>query len=218
MEDKKIRAVVFDIDGTLSPDISWTKITDLLGSSVPDHERIYRDFKSGRASYEECVKIVLKLWRGEGELHRSRLEKMFRAWNIKDDAIPLFRYLKGRGYVTCLITGSVDLFAQVIAERVGADAWYANSALTWDGDGNLADFAYEPRAGEKKLKQFLKFCASRGLEPSECLAVGDDANDIELFKISKHGILVETSTSAVLEPYAWKKVKALGEIREIITS
>ena len=103
--------MVFDIDGTLSPDISWTKITDLLGSSAPDHKRIYDDFKSGRASYEESVRIVLKLWKGGGDLHKSRLEKMFREWNLKNDAIPLFRYLKKKGYTTCLITGSVDLFA-----------------------------------------------------------------------------------------------------------
>lgn len=216
MENKKIKAVVFDIDGTLSPDTSWTKITDLLGSSVPDHKKIYDDFKSGRASYEECVRIVLKLWRGEGDLHKSRLEKMIREWNLKNDAIPLFRYLKEKEYITCLITGSVDLFAQVIAEMMGADTWYANATLTWDNEGNLADMAYEPRAGEKKLKQFLEFCSRNSLEAEECAAVGDDANDVELFKATGRGILVESPSSLALENVAWKKVRTLAEVRDIL--
>ncbi|MFH1162340.1 MAG: HAD-IB family phosphatase [Candidatus Jorgensenbacteria bacterium] len=214
--NKKIKAVVFDIDGTLSPDISWTKITDLLGSSVPDHKKIYGDFKSGRASYEESVRIVLKLWRGEGDLHKSRLEKMFREWNLKNDTVPLFRYLKKKGYLICLITGSVDLFAQVIAEMVGADAWYANSTLTWDNKGNLADLVYEPLAGEKKLKQFLEFCSRNSLEVEECVMVGDDMNDTELFKATRRGILVESPSSSVLENVAWKKVKTLTEIENIL--
>lgn len=118
-----IKAVVFDIDGTLSPDISWTKLTLQLGHSVPHHVEIYKKFKSGKLEYNEAKKAMLSLWTASGPLDKSRLEEMFRSWVLKDDAVPIFQYLKSKNYITCLITGSMDLFAQVIAQRVGVDFW-----------------------------------------------------------------------------------------------
>lgn len=130
--ENNIKAVVFDIDGTLSRDVSWTKLTLLLGASVPDYLKIYEDFKTGKLEYEESKRLLFKLWRGEGDLYRNKLKKIFDNWIIKEDAIPVFSYLKSKGYIICLITGSFDLFAQIIAEKVGADFWYANTILHWD--------------------------------------------------------------------------------------
>jgi len=211
-----IKAVIFDIDGTLSSDISWTKLTLLLGKSVPDHLKIYEDFKTGKLEYEESKRLLLKLWRGEGVLHKNKLQKIFDSWIIKENTIPLFSYLKSKRYITCLITGSVDLFAQTIAGKVGADFWYANTILHWDEDDILQDFDYELNAADKKLEQFENFKKQNSLENSECVVVGDDSNDIELFKITQHGIIVESPTSSVLELFAWKKVKDLIEIKNIL--
>lgn len=212
----KIRAVVFDIDGTLSPDVSWTKLTLLLGASVPDHIKIYEDFKNGNLEYEESKKALLRLWRGGGEVSKNKLTKIFAEWTLKEDAKHLFEYLRSKGYITCLITGSVSLFAEIISKRLKADAWYANTVLHWDENDHLKDYDYERRAAEKKLEQFVDFCVKNSLEVSQCVAVGDDSNDTELFKMTKHGILVESPTSQVLESIAWKKVKSLSEIEKIL--
>ena len=136
--DKKIKAIVFDIDGTLSSDISWSKITNELGASVPNLERFYEDLKKGRLTLEDGQGAMVTLWRGkEGNLTKEKLLGIFDRWTLKEDAVNLFSYLKEKGYLTCLITGSVDLFAEVIAKKVEADFWYANSKLVWDKDGNL---------------------------------------------------------------------------------
>ena len=212
----EIRAVVFDIDGTLLPDISWTRMTLGLGVSVPDHLRIYEDFKKGRMEYAESKKALLALWRGRGELRRERLKAMFDDWELKKDAKPLMDYLSAKGYLLCLITGSMDLFAETVAEKLGIGSWYANGLLHWDEEGFLRDFDWEPRAAEKKTEQFREFCAKHSLEPSQCAAVGDDSNDLELFRVSGRGILVESPTSQVLQASAWKKVRNLEEIMKIL--
>lgn len=211
-----MKAVVFDIDGTLSPDISWTKLTLLLGASVPDHLKIYEDFKNGNLEYEESKKALLRLWRGDGEVSKKKLREIFSCWTLKEGVVPLFAYLRSKGYITCLITGSVDLFAHVIAEKVGADAWYANTALRWDHNDYLQDYDYERNAAEKKLEQFKNFCEQHSFKPTECVVVGDDANDIELFKASGHGIAVESPTSSVLDEFAWKKIRTLSEVKGIV--
>ena len=216
MDKKCIRAVIFDIDGTLSPDISWTKITETLGASVPHHLEIYEQFKTGILSQEEGEQAILKLWRGGGELHKSRLEHMFTEWTLKPDAIPVFQSLKVARVITCLITGSVDLFAEMIAERVKADDWYANAVLAWDERGNLSNINYEIDATAKKLGQFQEFCEKHEFQPTECVVVGDDTNDEALFRTTGRGIAVESLTSSVLDPVAWRKVKTLSEISGIL--
>lgn len=66
------------------------------------------------------------------------------------------------------------------------------------------------------MEQFKKFISQNSLRSSECVVIGDDSNDIELFKITRHGIAVESPTSSVLESFAWKKIKDLVEIKNIL--
>lgn len=212
--NRSIKAVVFDIDGTLSPDISWTKITHELGSSVPDHERIYENFKERKLTLEEGQEAMLLLWRGEGGvLRREKLVGILDKWILKNDVIEVFRFLKRMGILTCLITGSIDLFAEIIAKKVDADFWFANTELIWDKNNNLENLIFEPDAGKKKLNQFFEFCSQNNLRPQECLVVGDDSNDIQLFKTTGRGVAVESSTSYVLDDVAWKKISKLKEIK-----
>lgn len=46
-----IKAVIFDIDGTLTERDSWTRLTDDLGGSADEHLYIFKDFLGGRTSY-----------------------------------------------------------------------------------------------------------------------------------------------------------------------
>ncbi len=215
-KDNKIKAAVFDIDGTLSPDISWTKVTLQLGLRVSHHLEIYEKFRSGAMSYDEGRKAILSLWTSLGPLSKSRLTEIFENWELRKGAVPIFQYLKSKGYITCLISGSVDLFAEVVAKKVGADFWYANTSLIWDDKGNLVDMIYERNASWKKLEQLKEFCASNSLKLDECAIVGDDSNDIEVFKATGKGIAVESPTSEAVEPYAWRMADDLEEIKNIL--
>ncbi len=218
-ENKKsgsIKAAVFDIDGTLSPDISWTKLTFQLGFTVPHCVEIYKRFQSGASGYETAKRELLMLWTALGPLKKSRLTEIFENWELKKDAVSIFQYLKSKGYITCLITGSVDLFAEVVARKLGADFWYANTNLTWDDNNNLVDMIYDRNASWKKLEQLKEFCASNSLGLGECVVVGDDSNDVEMFKATGKGVAVESPTSEAVEPFAWRKVKDLEEIKNIL--
>lgn len=69
------------------------------------------------------------------------MEEMFRSWELKEDAREVISYLK-RSYRVCLISGSVDLYVGVVAEKLGIVDWYANTEIVWDESGNLVDFHY----------------------------------------------------------------------------
>ena len=208
----KIKAVVFDVDGTLSPHVSWAKLTEILGASVPELNKIYEDLKNGNAEYEESKRAVLKLWQGGGKLNKAQLEEIFNNWELKSDASSVIDYLRLKGYVVCLITGSMDLYAEIIAKKLGIDFWYANTTLHWGKDGMFEDLNYELGADKKKCEQFAEFCAKQSLMPTECVVVGDDANDIGLFKLSEHGIAVKSPTSSFLDSVKLKRTCFLSTI------
>ena len=72
-KDIEIKAVVFDIDGTLSPHVSWTKLTALLGAPVSGLNKIYENLKNGNSRYRESKYALLKLWEDTGKLNKTRL-------------------------------------------------------------------------------------------------------------------------------------------------
>lgn len=124
-----IKAVVFDIDGTLTPDISWTTLTNKLGASADKHLRIYQDLKENKLTYEKSKERLLKLWKETGNAHRSYIKNLFEKWTIRNEAKNIVKYLKSKGFIICLITGSLDLYAKIIAKRLGIKYFYSNTTL-----------------------------------------------------------------------------------------
>jgi phosphoserine phosphatase len=118
-----------------------------------------------------------------------------------------------------LITGSVDLYAETIARRLGVADWYANTPLVFNNADNLVDYHYEQDQAAKKLQQLQYFCAKHRLEPRECLAVGDSDNDLELFRATRHGILLTAEgQSDDLRDAAWREAAHLSDVLSILES
>lgn len=215
-DNRKFKAVIFDIDGTLTPDISWTALTRDVGASIEEHMKIFRAHQGGEITHEISTRELTELWRKTGNAKKGFFEALFMKWGLKDGAKELMDYLLSKGYLICLITGSTELYAGIIAKRLGIKTWFANASFDWDDKGNLTGFHYDINQKEKKLKQFLEFCRENEIEPGDCAVVGDGYNDAELFSLTGNGIAMESDGSHHLEKIAWKKVKNLGEIKNIL--
>jgi HAD superfamily phosphoserine phosphatase-like hydrolase len=212
---KQIRAVVFDIDQTLSPDISWTALTRDLGASVDEELRIYEEFRTGKIGYEQAKDGVLKLWQATGNANKVFFTALFERWPLAEGAEEVVALLQKERKV-CAITGSMDLYAQIVAKKLGVAHWYANTTLHWDEAGNLIDFDYELKQDEKKLDQFLAFCTSQTLNPKECAVVGDGENDVLMFEASGNGIAVGDSCPEELMRVANAATSELAALPELI--
>jgi len=215
--ETKAKAIVFDIDGTLSPEISWLALTRDLGASVDGHIRIYTDYKEGRATYEESKRQLISTWQATGNATKPFFQKLFADLKLQPNAHDIIAELK-KQYIVCLITGSMDLYAEIVAGKVGARQWYANTRLVWSEQDELIDMDYELNQADKKLEQFAQFCAANKLEPQDCIVVGDSENDLGLFKLSGKGILVLGNEKAKeYEQYAWKVIPDLAALKQTIT-
>jgi phosphoserine phosphatase len=215
----KTKAIIFDIDGTLTPQNSWTAFTADMGASIDDHLAIYRSHLDGKIDLDASKEQLLTMWQATGRATKQHILEMYARWPIHPEAKPLIAWLKQQGYLICLNTGSVGVYAQHIAKELGIDEYYANAELFFDEDGSLASFHYTANQAEIKAEHFMTFCKKHRLQPSQCVAVGDGDNDIELFRLTGNGILIKGSKhKPELGKAAWKTIDSLDQIPTLLSS
>lgn len=209
------KAIIFDIDGTLTDTVSWLKITEILGASVDEHSRIFADFTDEKITYTDSKQQLMTLWQSTGNANRHFMTKAFRDWDFSEGAEKLVQACSDKGYTVAIITGSVDLFAQAVADHFGIAHYYANTELVWDERGNLIDFHYTKDQSTKKLEQLHEFGKTTGIPTSACIVAGDSDNDIKLFTATSKGIAVNSDDADLLE-VAWKSVDNLAQVEKFI--
>jgi HAD superfamily phosphoserine phosphatase-like hydrolase len=212
-----IKAVVFDLDGTLAPGVSWLELTRGLGADVAVHQRIFDDYTSGTITYEQSKDQLLGLWRATGHANAAFMRRLFASWPLHQAARPIIKLTRDQGLRPCLITGSVDLYAEVMAGRLGIFDWFANTRLSFDTAGNLTDYDYHRDQAAEKLSKLEYFCIKYRLKPAECLAVGDSDNDVQLFRATQHGLLLEAeSQTPELHDAAWQIIERLADLKHVL--
>lgn len=210
-----IKAIIFDIDGTLSSEVSWFKLTEGLGASVEKHSMIFDKYLNNEIPYTKAKGDLVKLWQDTGNANKEFMTKMFRSWKLKEDAYEVISYLK-ISYNIILISGSLDLYVKTVADKLEADAWYANTKTDWDNNGNLTDFHYFRNQALKKLTQYRHFKEKHSLRNKDFAVVGDGDTDLLLFKKIKASILVKKEKPhPEMESYAYKTIENLSELKKI---
>jgi HAD superfamily phosphoserine phosphatase-like hydrolase len=208
---------VFDIDGTLSPEISWTELTRQLGASVDAHLKIFNQYRHQDITYEQSRVQLISLWRETGHAKRDNIVSIFKSFAIRPEAAPLIRRLTRDGFELCVITGSFDLYAQVVASKLGIKNYYGNTTMYFDSDGTITSYDYYGDQSTRKVEQFLEFCGNHNIDPHACYAVGDGEGDLGLFHVTNHGILLTSDKqSLALRTAAWKSVISLEHVADTI--
>lgn len=215
MTKSQIKLIIFDIDGTLTEEVSWLKLTESLGADSLIHREIFSNFKLGKLSYGDAKTQLITLWQNTGNANKDFLSQQFSSWPLKKDAREVIEFLKNKFQIV-LISGSIDLYVETVANKLNIATWYANTKIIWDGKGNLIDFEYEPNQAQKKLDQLKEYLKKNDFKKENCFVVGDGDSDLALFKELPHGIAVNKEPYPELEKLAWRKVSTLTEIIALI--
>ncbi|HSX35457.1 MAG TPA: HAD-IB family phosphatase [Patescibacteria group bacterium] len=209
---ENVRVAVLDICGTLAPEDSWLALTRDMGGLVERHLQIFHDYREGRITYPESQDQLIGLWRATGKANRTAMRAIFESWPLDDASVPLVKTLRAHGYLPLIITGAVDLYAEVIAAKLGIEDWYANTPLVFDDAGNLVTYHYDLDQSGKKVRQLSEFCARHGFAMEQAIAFGDGPNDVGLFEATGHGIWLETPKyDNELRPLAWRTITRLAD-------
>jgi phosphoserine phosphatase len=204
------KLVAFDLDGTLIENECINELAKVAGA-YREVKEITRKAMNGEIDFRESLKRRVKLLKG---LPLKEVEKIKRKLKISPGAEELISELKKAGFTTAIISGGFDVFAEHVAEILGIDYVYANRLKVRSGKltGEVEEKVITP---QDKLKALKEIASKEKISLSECVAIGDGANDIFLLEGSGLGIgynpkdFLKKRVSAILETRDLKPVLAL---------
>lgn len=214
---KKIKAVILDLDQTLTTDkASWIQFTELIGADSSIHIQLYEDFKSGKITYDFAKKELIKLWKETGRTDKQYIKSLFNKIQYRPNVNKYIKYLQSK-YRLCLISGAMDVFVEVVSEDLSIKDYYASTKLLFDENDELIDLDYKLSRGEEKLEFLFDFCKRSGLSPKECAAIGDGESDVPIFDEVGLPILfiAKETTNDLMSKYPYQ-LKDWKEIQQIL--
>lgn len=123
------------------------------------------------------------------------VEKM----QLMPGAKELVEYVRSLGYRTAMISGGFTLSADRVGKKLGIDHIYSNELIV-DGDSLTGEVTGPLTTQNSKEYVFEEIAKINGVKPEECIAVGDGANDICIFKRARYSIAF--NSKPILQQYA----------------
>ncbi|MCE4614561.1 MAG: HAD-IB family phosphatase [Desulfurococcales archaeon] len=215
MGSKKIKLVLFDVDGVLVDcKSSWQVIHELLG--VRDEADIgSRLYMEGIIDYLGWMRHDTGLWVRGKRVHISDLRRAFEKIEVKHEAVEASRLLHRMGFIIGLVSAGIDLLVGRVAEEIGADIWVANK-LSYDKRGYLVEGGAPLVPAERKDVTVRRIMGELDVKSSETAFIGDSVWDIPAFLVV--GLPIGYGNDAKIRSYVKYVIRDLRELPGILAS
>lgn len=217
MRLENIKAVIFDLDGTLIDTERiyrqiWPRAIADLGYVMKEEQ-----YLSLRSLGRVYASVKMREWFGEAfdyDKARSIRTRYFKEYiaehgiQKKKGAIELLEYLRNKGIVTAIATATDIARATEYLEMTGLDGYF---------DKIIS--ATMVKEGKPSPQVYLYACEQLGYEPAECMAVEDAPNGIKsAYRAGCKVIMVpdQTGPDDDIEGMYLKCVDSLDKICEIV--
>lgn len=207
---REVKLICFDLDDTLIENGGWRKLNTSLGMAPEQDNEYLRIYKEGKLTYEDWVKLSLKVYKESGKANFDYIKKVVSGYKYKLGAKEIISYLKEKGYNICLISGALDILVDEVGNDLGIDLRKSNTSFLFDGDKNLENISCIGDESESKLKILKSFCDKMMIALEDCVCVGDGDNDLDIFLATGRGI---TFRGSEIEDQAWKVVDRLEDLK-----
>ena len=211
-----IKLVVFDLDNVIIDGEAIDEIGKL--ANVEDKiAEITEKAMQGEIDFETSIKDRVQLLEGTSI---EDIEKVADELPLMDGASETIARLKDEDIDVAIISGSFDVVADKIKEKLGIDAVYTNSFTV--EDGKLTGEVTGPLVSRSKLDVLKDHVEQAGITLDEVVAVGDGANDISMIESAGCGIAfnAKDSVKEIADVVVDEKdlTKVLDEILNQITT
>ncbi len=177
-----IKLVVFDLDNVIIDGEGIDEIGKLV--NIEDQiAAITEQAMQGDIDFETSIKRRVELLKGASTEDIKTLANEMPLMKGAEEAVST---LKENGFDVAIISGSFDIIADTIKEKLNVDNVFTNSLV--EENGILTGEVTGPLVSGSKLDVLSEFIDEAGYSLDECVAVGDGANDISMIESAKYGI------------------------------
>ena len=184
-----IKLVVFDLDNVI---IDGEAIDEIgkLANVEEDIVQITEKAMQGEIDFETSIKDRVQLLEGTSI---EEIEKVADELPLMPGACDTIARLKEEDVDVAIISGSFDVVAEKVKEKLGVDTIYTNSFTV--EDGKLTGEVTGPLVSGSKLDVLKDHVEEAGISLEEVVAVGDGANDISMIESAGCGIAFNAKDS-----------------------
>ena len=184
-----IELVVFDLDNVIIDGEAIDEIGKL--ANVEDEiADITEKAMQGEIDFETSIKDRVKLLEGTSI---EEIEKLADELPLMAGAEETINALKEKDLDVVIISGSFDVVAEKVKDKLGVDEVYTNSFSV--EDGKLTGEVTGPLVSGSKLDVLKDHVEKAGIALDNVVAVGDGANDISMIESAGCGIAFNAKDS-----------------------
>jgi HAD superfamily phosphoserine phosphatase-like hydrolase len=172
-----MKAVVFDMDGTLIAESSWELLHSYFEADPQEVIRNQEEYFSQEIDYQTWMQKDLNLWDCPSQ---KTLEKALSSYTLEPSVQETVSSLKNEGIIPCIVSSGIDILARFIGTQLGIenDCIFANEIIC--ENGALRGICHvEPLSKDKIVFTISK---TMSIPVSRIAAVGDAAPDVSLFR------------------------------------
>jgi phosphoserine phosphatase len=183
------KLIAFDMDSTLINIECVDEIADAAGRKAEVAAITEAAMRGEITDYKESLRQRVALLRGVTVAH---LEQVYtQRLQLNSGAAELVTACKTAGLKVLLVSGGFTYFTDRIRDRLGIDFARSNVLEVESGancgqlTGRMVDQPWGDICdGAEKRRTLLEVASLLGLQPSQCIAMGDGANDLPMMGVA----------------------------------
>lgn len=174
-----MKAIIFDMDGTLIAESSWEILHSFFKA---DPQRVITNqeqYFSHRIDYETWMQKDMDLWNCPSQ---GILEQALSSYTLEPFAEEVISSLKSEGIIPCIVSSGIDILARLIGERLGIEENHIFANEIRCENGGLRGVCHvEPFSKDIVV---LNLSRIMSIHTSQIAAVGDAEPDTSLFRVA----------------------------------
>ena len=189
--------ICFDVDGTLVKHptgmVIWEVLNLKYGGTSEINRHRYEQYRRGKISYEEWVRLDVEGWQAAGAT-REEINESVAEFRLIDGAREAVAALKDRGFKLAVISGTLDIVLERLFPDHPFDEVFTNKLL-FDDDGSISGWVATRFDGQGKPDALKEIAKRHHIALERSAFVGDGENDVPLLGVAGFFVAYQPKSS-----------------------